>query len=140
MSIEVYSFTALCPTLTHPQTNPVVISMRMPTRVVNQIEVRIPPGPNGEMGFAIAYANQAIIPYNPGEWVVTSDEVITWQLTGYPTSGAWQVKMYNTGNFDHAIQIRFYVDLVDAAGTSTTPTFIDGDTLSAGDSGSTATP
>lgn len=114
MTIQTYSFTVTCPAGT-TKANAILTNLTMPTREVREIEVRVPPGPNGEMGFAIAFAGQNIIPFNAGEYVVTNDEVIPWELTNYPTSGAWQIRMYNTGAYDHTVQVRFYVDLVAAA-------------------------
>lgn len=113
MSIQVFSFTVTCPAGT-AKAAAILTNLTIPIREVREIEVRVPNGPNGEMGFALAIAGQNMIPFNPGEYVVTSDEIVQWSLTGYPTSGAWQVRMYNTGNYDHTIQIRFYVDLVDS--------------------------
>lgn len=117
MSIQTFSFTVTCPAGT-TKAGAILTDMTMPIREVLKVEVRVPPGPNGEMGFALAFAGQNIIPYNPGEFVVTNDEVISWELNNYPTTGAWQISMYNTGTYDHTVQVRFYVDLVTAPDNS----------------------
>lgn len=111
MASEIRSFTVLTPIGT-AKAAPLVTNLTMPVRVVRKIEIRIPPGPNGELGFSIGMARQAIIPYNAGEWIVTSDEVVEWEFDTGLDSGAWQCFSYNTGNYPHTIQIRFYLDLV----------------------------
>lgn len=110
MVAEIRSFTVTTP-VSVTKAVPLVTNLSMPARVVRSIEIRIPPGPNGELGFAIGMAKQAIIPFNAGEWIVTSDEVVTWTFDTGLDSGAWQCFTYNTGNYPHTIQIRFYVDL-----------------------------
>lgn len=86
--------------------------MVMPTRQVDMIQIRIPPGPGGTMGFSIGSAGQPIIPYNPGEWIVTDDEVIEWPLEGQFDSGAWELFGYNVDTYDHTVYVRFLVSLV----------------------------
>lgn len=123
MAAEIRSFTVATP-LGTAKAAPQVSNLTMPTRVVRKIEIRVPPGPNGELGFAIGMAGQAIIPYNAGEWFVTSDEVVVWEFDTGLDSGAWQCQTYNTGNYDHTIQIRFYLDLVTSKSGGTGITFI----------------
>lgn len=103
--------------------------LTMPTRQVDLIQVRVPPGPAGHVGFAIGSAGQPIIPYNPGEWIVTDDEVIEWPLEGQFDSGAWQLFAYNTGTYNHTLYIRFLLSLVDA-GAAAGPVGLDVSVLS----------
>src|SRR5436309_2228241 len=79
----------------------------MPPRIVDEIEVQIPPGPRGEVGFAIGQAGSPIFPYEPGVWIVTDDQTLSWPVEGANTSGAWQIFAYNTGLFNHTLYIRF---------------------------------
>lgn len=88
-------------------------ALTMPVRNVDLVEVRVPPGPNGNVGFALGSAGQPILPYNPGEWVVTNDEVVSWPLEGQFDSGAWEIFAYNTGQYDHTLYVRFLLSLVD---------------------------
>lgn len=110
----------------------------MPARTVVEIEIRIPPGPNGELGFAIGMAGQNIIPFNSNEWIVTSDEVIRWQFETPLNSGAWQCQSYNTGTYDHTIQVRFYVNLVTVAGAVPGASVLSVDDIIAADATQTA--
>lgn len=110
---EVREFTVTCPPGTAIAA-PRLTNLAMPVRVVDAIRIRIPPGPNGFMGFAIGAAGQPIIPVGPANWIVGSDEVIQWELPDQIDSGAWQVQMYNTGIFPHTIYLQFTVHLPDA--------------------------
>lgn len=94
---------------------PQITGLVMPSRTVNSIRVRIPPGPNGVMGFAIGSAGVPIIPTGAAQFIVASDEVIDWTLIDQINSGAWQVQMYNTGIFAHTIYLQFDVEVPDAA-------------------------
>lgn len=87
-------------------------SITFPPEVVDTVEIRIPPGPNGNMGFRLGSSGTPVIPYNSDGWVITNDEVISWSLEDYFDSGAWQVFAYNVGTYDHSIYIRFLNSLV----------------------------
>jgi hypothetical protein len=79
---------------------------------VTEIEVVIPPGPSGLLGFQIHYSGQRIIPFRANTWFKTDNEVIKWPLNGYPTTGRWQFVAYNTDIYSHIVQIRMLVDEV----------------------------
>lgn len=111
MADETYAFQVLTPVGT-ALASPLVTNIAMPPRTVRSIEVRIPPGPNGELGFAIGMNNVSVVPVVPNTWVVTSDEVKVWDVTLGLNSGAWQVMSYNTGIYPHTIQVIFHVDQV----------------------------
>ena len=113
MSHEYRHFTVTVPagtTIAAPQ----VTDLAMPPRVVARIDILVPPGPNGLVGFALAMADQPIIPYNAGEWIVSNDERITLPLDGFPDSGAWQLLAYNLGQYDHTLRFTFELHLTGA--------------------------
>lgn len=85
--------------------------LSFPNRIVRELDIRVPPGPRGEVGFAIGAAGQPVIPVEPGAYIVTDDEKIPWPLDGFWDSGSWTFFGYNTGRFPHTIEIRFLVDL-----------------------------
>lgn len=91
--------------------------MSFPPRFVSGIQIRVPPGPRGEVGFAIGSAGQAIIPYQQGQYIVTDDEIIDWALEGYVQSGSWTLFGYNTGQYDHTIYITFLLAILASAST-----------------------
>ena len=90
---------------------PLVSQLPMPPRLVRSLQVLVPPGPAGLVGFQIAAGGQAILPYNDAQWIVTDREVIDWPLEGMPEAGAWALRAYNLGRFDHTLSIRMLLGL-----------------------------
>ena len=121
MAREVWSFAVSIPIGTTAAA-PAITNLTMPPRLVEAIDWRVPPGPGGMMGFALAAAGVPIIPANPGGWIITDNEADSWQVQGQLESGAWQLAGYNTGLFPHTVYLRFHVNLVsDVAGASVPP-------------------
>lgn len=116
MAREVRRFPVTIPAST-PKASPQVTNLSFPFRVVRELEVRIPPGPRGEVGFAIGGSGQPVIPVEAGAYLVTDDEIIRWPLDGFWDSGSWQMTAYNTGRFPHTLEVRFLVDLPQEAGS-----------------------
>lgn len=116
---EVRAFECTCPAGT-PKSAPVTVKMTMPVRSVLAVRVRIPPGPNGLMGFAIGSTGTSVIPINDNEFIVAADEIFDWQLADQIDSGSWEAIMYNTGIFDHTIYVTFTVILPDQPGADAT--------------------
>jgi hypothetical protein len=121
---QVFEFDCLIPAGT-PKTAPVTVAMAMPARVVTSIEVKVPPGPNGVMGFQIGASGRQVIPGNLGAFIVTSDETINWDQVDQIDSGAWQLFGYNTGIYPHTVYVRFVVSQVAVGAVVSTPAPID---------------
>lgn len=109
----------------YTQDAPLVQPLAMPPRIVRAIDIRVPPGPRGLMGFALGAAGTIVFPYgaadavgggNPSQWFVADDENIRLELDGAITSGAWEFFSYNTGVYNHTVYLRFHVDPVKAPG------------------------
>lgn len=113
MAREVYEFNVTIPAGTL-QSAPLETDLLMPPREVQSIEIKIPPGPRGQVGFQIGSGNVPIIPRNSGGFIVTDDEVIEWDLDGQHDSGAWALIAYNTGQYAHSLRVRFKVQLTGA--------------------------
>lgn len=121
MAVEIRTFDFTIPAGT-PIGAPVVLDCSFPPRIVDVIEVIVPPGPNGQVGFQVLNSQVPVIPYSAANWIVTSNEKIVWPLDNFINSGSWQVRGYNTGTQDHTVYFRFLVDLVPAANPPTAPT------------------
>lgn len=119
MAEVIRRFTATIPAGT-AKASPVTVTMNFPPMEVVEIEVVVPPGPNGTMGFKIAQAGGQVFPFTPDDYIVTNNETIKWEIEGANTSGAWQVIGYNTGSFNHSIEVRFLLRLIDS-GVSEAP-------------------
>lgn len=116
--IRAYSFTIPAGT---PITSPASMSVSFPPRDVEAIQVVIPPGPNGFVGFQLQNSGVAVIPYASDDYIVASDEVINWPLAGYINSGSWQLAGYNTGTSPHTIYVRFLLNYLTPANEGLTP-------------------
>jgi hypothetical protein len=92
--------------------SPATTNLGMPPRKVRAVRFRIPPGPQGTVGFNLAMAGTSILPSNRNAWYVGDDEAFDWPLDNQPDSGAWQFRAYNTDTFDHTIELTFLMDLV----------------------------
>ncbi len=117
MPSEVRSFAVTVPAGT-PASAPQVTSLAMPARIVREIRVRIPPGPRGEVGWALGAAGVPVLPWNAGAWIVADDESIDWPLHDQISSGAWELRAYNTGAFAHTLYVQFLLDVVQTGSVS----------------------
>jgi hypothetical protein len=106
MASEVWTFAVAIPPGTLASA-PQLTDMAMPPRVVQTVEMRIPPGPRGQVGFALAAAGRQMIPSKDGQWIIGDDDRLSWPLDDQITSGAWQCRAYNVGQFAHTIYFRF---------------------------------
>jgi hypothetical protein len=109
MAREIRNFAAVIvtgSTSSAPQT----VNLDMPARYVRSVRVRVPPGPKGALGFALASAGVNVIPWGSGQWIVADDEVFDWPLEGYVESGSWQVRAYNLGGYPHTLYVTFQLD------------------------------
>lgn len=120
MAEEVYSFTANIPAGTAIAT-PVTVDMSTPTRTIDRIQIVVPTGPNGLVGFAIANAGVPVIPRNRGGWIIANGEVVDWALQEQITSGSWQLIGYNLGQYSHNLYVRLLMDLVGVEPVSPPP-------------------
>lgn len=106
MPYQLFSWDVTTPAGT-PADAPQITDLSIPVGQLDSVQIKVPPGPQGQLGFALALAGQPIVPRNAGEWIITDDEEIDWALSGLPDSGAWQVMTYNAGNYPHTLYIRF---------------------------------
>jgi hypothetical protein len=117
MAIEIRPFTVTIPAGTTIASG-FTAALSMPARVVSQIDVRVPPGPRGEVGFGIGNSGVIVIPYGGASYIVTDDETLVFALENEIDSGAWQFFGYNTGSYDHTIRLYFHCELLTGAAAS----------------------
>lgn len=92
------------------QATPATTDVRFPDGVVDAVEIVVPDGCAGLVGFQLVYSGQPVIPRNPAQFIVANGEVIKWPLSNYPAGGRWAVNAYNTDVFNHTIFLRFLVN------------------------------
>lgn len=113
MAREVYRFSVRVPAGTL-QSAPQVTQLSIPVREVRSVEVTVPPGPHGLVGFQFTSGSGQVLPVNAGQFIVMDGRTRRWDLNDYMTSGAWALTAYNTGVNDHTLEIAFECDLVPA--------------------------
>lgn len=128
MAREVRAFTCTIPANTLPGAA-ASFDIGFPPREVDTIEIVVPPGPSGVVGFYLANSDVRVIPYASDEWLIMSGEKVSWPLDGYINSGSWQLFGYNTGVQDHTIYVRFLLSLPAHPGASVITQPIDTDLL-----------
>ncbi len=72
MAKEIRSFSPTVPAGT-PKTNLFTQALAFPPRGVTEIDIRVPPGPRGQVGFAIGASGQPVLPYAAGQFIVADD-------------------------------------------------------------------
>ena len=77
--------------------------------IVERLEILIPPGPSGLVGFQVRHSGETVIPHDSSEWIVADDEVIKWDMEGYPTGNAWGLRAYNEDVYEHTLYVRVVV-------------------------------
>lgn len=120
MAREIRRFPVTIPANTAKTAN-FTSDLSFPDRAVEEIEIRVPPGPRGEVGFALGAAGQQIIPFQAGQFIVTDDETIHWPLEDQHDSGSWTFFGYNTGQFPHTIEVRFLLKVATSTGQAQAP-------------------
>lgn len=113
MARQIFRFTATVPAAT-PQSAPVTVPLAVPVMDVDEIRLRIPPGPSGLMGFYLAVGGGRVIPYNGADWIVADDENMAFPLDSFPSSGAWSLVGYNLGTFAHSVMVTFLLSVPQA--------------------------
>lgn len=92
-----------------PQSAPVQQNMTFTDGRVDAVEVIVPDGPSGLVGFQIGHSGQVIIPYDGVSFNVTDDEKIHWPLESFPEAQKWFIRAYNTGSYNHTLRFRWLI-------------------------------
>lgn len=110
--VEIVNVTIAAGTLS---TAPVTVALPIPDGVMTRIEMRWPPGPAGLVGLKVAHSGQVIIPRTGTAFLITDDEVVIWDVEGYPTGNKWTVVGFNTDVNNHTIQFRCLLNEIPVA-------------------------
>lgn len=109
MAERVLQSTAVIPAGT-PFAAPATVKLPFDGWDIELIDLEVPPGPTGALGFQLANNGRPWIPRSVGEWLTWDDHVESFVPTGYPSAGGWQVIGWNVGAYDHAVVVRFHVN------------------------------
>lgn len=74
------------------------------------IEVLVPPGPSGLVGFAFWHSSEQVIPKVGGTWIIADDEVVRLAVDDLSPWPDWRIKAYNTDVYAHTLFVRTLMD------------------------------
>ena len=114
--IETFNVTVPAGTLSG---SPIDFPLSFDLGIVTDIEIVIPPGPSGLVGFRIHHSGNAVIPRSGSQYIITDNEIIKWPLTKAPYGDKWVLRAYNEDVYAHTLYLRF---LVNEAVTAVLPT------------------
>ena len=120
MAAEVHQFTVTIPAGT-TKAAPYVKTTSLPGYVLESIDLEVPPGAGGLMGFYLAVSGQQWIPWETGEWLVWDDRFDSWYLHDQPTPDSWEVVGYNSDVYAHSVVVRFHVNPSTSSPSSPVP-------------------
>lgn len=122
MALEVRQFSATIPAGT-AKDSPHTADLDIDNRVLESIDLQVPPGPAGLMGFRVSNNGVPWIPREAGQWLIWDDAMVTWRLDGQPDASGWEVVGYNSDDFyDHTVVVRMHVNLPPAPPAPEEPT------------------
>lgn len=101
---------------------PVAHALNFGAADVVQIDVMVPPGPAGFVGFFVGNGGGQYVPEGIGEYIVADDKYLIFPVEGGPNNGNWNVTAYNQGNYTHNLYVYFHVNnitLTQAAASAT---------------------
>lgn len=113
MAYRVLQFTSTIPAGT-ALASPVTLPLALDNWVIESVDLEVPPGPAGLMGFYVANNGIPWIPYGTLPWLVWDDVQQSWFFTDQPSGSGWSIVGYNTGVFPHAVKSRWHVNLTPA--------------------------
>lgn len=105
--IEWFEFTIPANTL---QSAPVSFPMKFNFGEVIEIDIKVPSGPAGNLGFFISAGGSQYIPRTFGSFIFPDNDYIQWQVSNAINSGSWGLTAFNTDVWPHVIQVSFQVD------------------------------
>lgn len=109
MSDRLEWFTVTIPAgtpISSPQVTPLVFNYGD----VVEIDIKVPPGPGGNVGFFIGAGGSQYVPRTVGSYIIPDDDYFTWAMDNAVNSGSWSITAYNTDIYDHTIQVGFQVN------------------------------
>lgn len=78
--------------------------------IVARVDITIPPGPSGLVGFQIVHIGQSVIPATGNTFIIADDQYMSWQIEGFPTATGWAVRAYNEDVYDHSLHVQYHLN------------------------------
>lgn len=101
-----YPFTLTIPPGFTPNA-PAVVPVIFEDVRLDAVDIRVPPGPNGQVGFYITLTGTTIVPWGEGaQWIIANDEPLHFDV-GTEANGGVAIVCYNLGVWPHTLYFRF---------------------------------
>ncbi len=89
---------------------PKIFNLSFYQGTVVQIDVKVPPGPSGTVGFFIIAGGSQFIPRTPGSYITPDNDDFHWPIENAINSGSWGLSAFNSDYWPHLIQVSFQVN------------------------------
>ncbi len=109
MADRIEWFSVIVPAGT-PKAASITYPMKFFQGTVIEVDIKIPPGPAGNVGFYIAAGGSQYIPRTVGSFVIPDGDYLVWPMANAINSGSWALVAYNTDAWPHLIQVSFQVN------------------------------
>jgi hypothetical protein len=109
MAAFVYQYVATIPADT-TEAAPYVVPVPLDGFALESIDLEVPAGAAGLVGFYIANNGVPTIPQGPSPWIIWDNHADTWFFTDQPNASGWAIVGYNTGFFAHTVTTRWHVN------------------------------
>lgn len=73
---------------------------------IEELEIMVPPGPSGLVGFRFDHSSRQVIPAIDGTWIVADGETMRFPLALYSVQPNWTIKAYNLDTYPHTLYVR----------------------------------
>lgn len=90
--------------------NPQITNLQFTSADVTQIDIMVPPGPSGFLGFHVDNGGGQYIPEGSNIWITPDDVYLSFPVESAPNNGNWQLVTYNNGNYSHTLYLFFHVN------------------------------
>jgi len=97
-----------------PIASPVSQSWVTEDALINDIEIEIPPGHNGQTGIEILKGGSPLIPYSAGTWIIANNYSRQFPVNDYVPTADLTIVAYNTGQYPHTFYLRMTVTEYDS--------------------------
>lgn len=110
MALRVLQYAATIPANT-PEDAPHIVTFDLDNWELEALELQVPTGPGGLMGFAVFNNGVQWIPQPAGSWLVWDNVLQSWPFADQPNASGWSVVGWNVGVYEHTVTVRFHVNL-----------------------------
>jgi hypothetical protein len=92
-----------------PISAPLTFSLAFVPGRVDAIDIDVPPGPSGNLGFLIRAGGRQYVPDNEGLYLIFDDVSKRYPVENANQQGSFQLVAYNTDQFAHRVTVTFLV-------------------------------